>query len=759
MIKRIFLFLAGCTLPLLADDIVVKEIGGVPVIRTRIRYADNEIEANIVFDMGSNVPMVIHKRSLGGLDLNPQIAEGREVDIELAGSGIWKGVPLHVEPAMPLIENLTRNYSQDLGEVPVVAIVGLPAIKSNVVELDLRQGLLRTLGLATEEAEKLQVGYEAKPFGMVLQGIGPTLAPAKILMTMASEDSILDFPLLAAARAAGKAPNVLKVGDTSFTDQTAFRFQSLGGVAPEPVDAVIGVGALRNFTVTMWPKLGKIAFIPQPPVDFPQAEQDYYLALADRKPDGVMAFIDKCPPGRLLDDACLSLWQLRLEDPNSTVEVLQAALEIVAAKYNIIRRCGILASIADQLEAATNFPNKEKMVVFTLNLAMKQSGNALDQTAAQSVHLRLGKRAFAKGDLNEARRHLLSAAFGLPKDGECNFWLGEVYRKMGKPSRAWSRYFQAILDPGMYEPQSEELLTKILGRLDDMNRDPEFRKTFNMVLAEEYMAGRLEDAEFHAPSRYSMAKGQFPGHVKLVEYFTNATDVESGGMQLAFQALDEYFQGQVAMIEYHLDDPMHSDAARQRLEFYKAKHPPLAVFDGTKVLNANGSRADKLGENAAGNFPAFRDASQSGVTVPESGWSLDVRMAQDGMKVSGSIVTTGKEATGNLRLHAILCERSVMAIEDSMVFFHHFVARKGLTPPDGLEIETALERPFDFSVDAGKMREDLARMLDSGAGSKGRSKPTYVDANKLMVVVFVQEQDTRRILAAETFSLPQEEGL
>lgn len=660
MIKvTILILLTALRLPLMADDIVVKEIGGVPVIRTKIHYGDKQIEAHILFDMGSNTPMVIHEKCLGGLDLHPMVAEGKEVDIEFAGNFRWKGIPMHVEKAVSLLESLTKDYVQELDEVPVVAIVGLSAIKSNVVELDLRKGLLRTLGLASDEAQSKEIDYEAKPYGIVLQGTGPTGAPAKVQMTLSSEDSILDTSWLQAARKAGKTPNVLEVSGIKFSDQTAFRFQPLDGTAPEPIDAVIGVGALRNFTVNIWPKREKISFIAHPPVIFPEAAQDYFFALADKNPEGVAGFISKKPGRRLMDDACLSLWQMRQEDPSSTTNLLQKVLETIGANYNLIRRSSILASIADELESSRR-ADKEKLVMFALDLAMKQSGKALDQTVAQAVHVRLGKRALANGDPIQARRHLLSAAFGLPKNGECNFWLGEVYREMGKPVRAWSRYFQAILDPRMYEPRLEALLTDSLARLDELNRDPEFRKTFNMVVAEQYMAGRLEDAEFHAPSRYSLVQKQFSGHVKLVEFFTNATDPASGGMQLAFQSLDEYFGGEVALIEYHLNDPMHSETAKHRLEFYEAKRAPLAVFDGTSLLDRNTSQAKKLAENADENYPAFRDACQLEQAVPESGWTLGVTMAQDGMKVSGTITAAGRGATDKRRLHAMLCERSVM---------------------------------------------------------------------------------------------------
>ena len=59
------------TMPLIADDIAVKKIVGVSVIRCKIRYEDKYIEAHILFDVGLRTPMVIHEKSVGGFGLNP----------------------------------------------------------------------------------------------------------------------------------------------------------------------------------------------------------------------------------------------------------------------------------------------------------------------------------------------------------------------------------------------------------------------------------------------------------------------------------------------------------------------------------------------------------------------------------------------------------------------------------------------------------------------------------------------------------------
>ncbi len=750
VLTTVFL-LTALTPPLAADDIVVKEIGGVPVIRTKIHYGDKYIEAHILFDMGLNHPMVIHEKSVGGFNLRPREAVGKKVDIEFAGNIRWKGIPMQVA-AVDLLETLTAKYAPELKEVPIVAIVGLPAIKSSVVRLDIRKGVLQTLGMASEEACAQEFDYQVKREGIILEGTGPAKTPVNVLMTTRVEDSILDTSLLKAARKSGVKPNVLSVNGIMLSDHAAFRFKPLDKVADGSVKVVIGLSVIRNYTVTIWPKRKKIAFLPQKARPFPQDEQDYFFALADKKPEGVVKFISKKPRQRLMDEACLLLLQMRLNDPSSTTKMFKEALQTLGANYDLKRRSDVLSKIADTLET-TGRPNSDELSMFALNLAMTQTKSALDPISVHGIHVRFGKKAFLKGEIKQARRHLLSAAFGMPKNGECNFWMGEVYKEMGKPRRAWSRYFQSILDPRV----SPATRTESLARLDELNRDPEFRKIFNMVIAEQYMAGRLDEAEFHAPSRYKLVKSKFPGHVKLVEFFTDASNPQTGGMQLAFQAIDEYFNGSVALIEYHLNDPMHSETATNRLKYYKAENAPLAVFDGKPVLRGSSSQAEKLSDNAAESYPGFRDACLFKETVVAPAWALDARTTQAGTKVSGAVTVTGKGEADKLRLHVILCERSVMAVESNGVFFHHFVVRESLTPPDGLDLKNALDQPIKFAVDAKKMSEGLTKTLDSEDRRSGLSKPTYVDANKLMVVAFVQHGDDRRVLAAKSFPLPQED--
>ncbi len=68
----------------------------------------------------------------------------------------------------------------------------------------------------------------------------------------------------------------------------------------------------------------------------------------------------------------------------------------------------------------------------------------------------------------------------------------------------------------------EVVLTRPLRqKLAELNRDPKFRETFNMLFAEQYLAGRLPGSEFHAKTRYRFVKRRYPNHVKMVEFFVS----------------------------------------------------------------------------------------------------------------------------------------------------------------------------------------------------------------------------------------------
>ena len=726
-----------------SQDMVVETVGGLPVLRCTIRFGEYEIEANLIFDISLGVPLQIHKSSLGGLGLDASFAKGFPLDIEFKDGVKLMKIPLDTE-RYPMLETHTRLYAQELDEAPVVGFIGPAAFKSNVIELDMSKGLLRTMGLASDSARAAEVPYEALACGFVVGGTGPGGVPLRAVISTQRNDLALSPAVLAMAKEKGFKSNEIKLAEVSWGERSAIRFEPLAETWPETVNAVIGAEALASCTVTIWPKRNTIAFETTADPDFPEAEQQYFFALADRNSEAVLKFIESNPRRRLLDEACLNLWIIKLDDPSSTLAELKGALETIAGHYAAGRRSETLLNLTDTLEA-TNHVQREELVETALQLAIREAGGAVEQTAIHDVHVRIGRRAFAKGDLQQARRHLLSAAFGMPRNAECNYWMGEVYRETGKLRRAWSRYCQALLDEKLEDEDPVRALA--LTRIGELNRDPDFRKEFDMITAEEYMSGRLESSEFHAETRYRFQKDRNPHHVRMVEFFVNSSDEFGGGMELAFQALDEFFEGEVVLVSYHLDDPMHSEAARKRLDFYNKKSPPLAVFDGKPMFDEALGKGEVPSEDAAIHYPLLRDACLTESAPEASAWTVDGVLGGEGDRLKLGVSVAGDGATDDLRLVVLLCEKSVMEVEGNGVFFHHFVVRDLLTPPDGLE----LKAPFGAEIDLPGLRQRLAAAKPSGKSNAG----PYIDSRQLFAVAFVQRRGDSRILATKKITFPE----
>ena len=722
-----------------SQDIVVETVGGLPVVKCAIRFQELEIEGHLIFDLSLQVPFQIHKGALGGLGLNAEVAKFQRFDIEFSDGVKLLQLPVDTD-RYPLLEAHTRLHAGELGEVPVIGFLGPAAFDSNVIELDMGKGLLRTMGLAADAAQEAEMPYRAMECGIVVAGTGPAGMPVQAVLSTRLHDSALAPAALKLAREKGAKPNVLAIAEVDWGARTAIRFDALDDTWPESVNAVVGAEALAGSVVTLWPKRGMIAAIPRPSPPFPENEQRYFIALADSDAKAVTEFIQAGARRRLLDEACLRLMDIRLLDARSSAADLIAALDLLALKHSPDRRSVSLLNIADALEQ-TAHGHREQLVGHALELAIRESGEALEPTAIHDVHIRIGRRAFAKGDLLQARRHLLSAAFGMPKDAACNYWMGEVYRETGKLRRAWSRYFQALLDESL--ETEDPIRAQALQRLDELNRDPKFRETFNMPLAEEYMAGRLAKSEFHAETRHRFVKNRHPHRIRMAELFVDSSDKAVGGMELAFQALDEFFEGEVVLVSYHLNDPMHSEAARERLAFYQKTAAPLVVLDGKPAFETALGKGDVPADDAAANYPLLRDACLPETAPEASDWQIGGTIRSEDGRVKLKVSAAGGGSPDDLRLVVLLCERSVMAVGENGVFFHHFVVRDLLTPPEGIAPDKAVEAEIDV--------RELSRRLAAG----GKAAEPFIDAQQLFAVGFVQRRSDSRILAAEKILLSE----
>jgi hypothetical protein len=189
-IARLATGAAGASAPMVSQDLIASNVGGLPVLRCTIHFKELMIEAHLMFDLSLVVPFQIHKSSLGGLGLNPAVAPTQRVDIDF-GNGIkLTQIPIETE-RYPLLEVHTKLHASALNEVPVVGFIGPAAFNSNVIELDMAKELLRMMGIATDEARALEMPYELKTCGIVVKGTGPAGNPVQAVLSTRIHDSAL----------------------------------------------------------------------------------------------------------------------------------------------------------------------------------------------------------------------------------------------------------------------------------------------------------------------------------------------------------------------------------------------------------------------------------------------------------------------------------------------------------------------------------------------------------------------------------------
>lgn len=753
-------------------DIHLNVIDGKLCARCTLSGPRASIPANVTIDLGLPVPLVVHERTAGLLGLSRGSPAGLKFD----------GVQLSDLPATPMelavLEELTREHASELADIPAVAVVGLPAFADYTPQLEIAERVLRLLpranvgetgdalaGIAHGTGPAVEgrvergpaqasagdegwvIPYEAQGPGYWLAGVGPGEFRLRVQFSTAQHDTVIDATVADLLGAAGGDLDRLTLGPVNIAGYVALRPEDLS-TTPEPhPDVVLGTNLLALFRVAIDTVNRKMQFEQVREARFPEEERAYFMARADEDADAIERFLQDHGTSRLAREAARRLLALRLDEYPPDRERIGRAMRWQVAAARPERRAETMLALADELLAGSA-EDKYLLASEALKLGLEQAPHDLNARAGHEIHARLGMIALRQDDLREARRHLLSAAFGLPRDPSVNLWLGEVYERLGKPVRAWSRYVQAAI--------SDDPPDEALAGLDRLNRDAAFRASFSMMDAAELLEGRI--LEFHPAARYGQetAAGGTPVH--LVELFTCIDHPPTQAAELASGGLAEYFEGNdVAIIEYHLPnpepDPLASDVGLARAAWYQVGATPTAFFDGVASLDQGGGERDVYAV-----FSAYRSASRAG--HDDGGWRFDGRATLSDGRIHGEIGLTGPSGGDTLRLHVVLCEKLVMAPGANGLFLHRQVARAALSPDDGFAIPSGPSRRlFAVHADLAKVAagsEETILSMEKKHGIEFKVHPTYVDGRACTLVAFLQDYHTKQVLAARQFDVEDE---
>jgi tetratricopeptide (TPR) repeat protein len=364
----------------------------------------------------------------------------------------------------------------------------------------------------------------------------------------------------------------------------------------------------------------------------------------------------------------------------------------------------------------------------------------------------LGQVLFKLKEYDQAEIELKRAleVAGQDADGEAQWYMGKIYEVRNNPDAAIDAYLKAVLVNSNKDIVSslENAYRKKNGSLDGLNEKID-------------ALYRARPKPFD-PGHYTRPDGKEPSRVVLAELFTGAECGPCVAADLAFDGLTERYNRQtLAVLVYHLHipgpDPMTNADTESRSKYYTVGGTPTALVDGIdqKVGGGGAAQAGSVFNDYKGKVEA-RVAKRpmalfSGMSAKAEGQTI---------AVSGQVELT-KEAADKVdkaRLRIALVQEEVGYAGSNGVRLHSLVVRKLLGSPEG----KALQKPgtkstFSESVNLANLTDDLRGYLDKyekdrserlKSDFKFHDRPNRMDVGQMLIVAFVQDDQTKEILQA-----------
>jgi thiol-disulfide isomerase/thioredoxin len=368
--------------------------------------------------------------------------------------------------------------------------------------------------------------------------------------------------------------------------------------------------------------------------------------------------------------------------------------------------------------------------------------------------------------------------------------LAQVYDKRGKATDAEKTFKDAFqLQPkgtaaataalkladhakkaGRDQEQIEYLTVATLaGRASaDYRADLEaaYKRTHNGSLAglSEMLDARYEKERFTFDVKpYERPKDR-SDRVVLAEIFTGSGCPPCVGADLAFEgAMGRYKPQELAVLMYHMHiprpDPMTNPSTIARAKFYAVNAVPSFAIDGDK----------KVGGGAAENAPRILAEQVQPAVDKKLTARADVKLGLQASMTGSTVrvkadVSKVKATAKHVRLHVVLAEEQVRYSGENGVRFHPMVVRSmaskdkdGLgfpvDPARGLKLDQVMFDVDKVVAEAKAHLDDFEVNNERFGKFQFMEKKHEIDPKRLVVVAFVQDEDSKAILQAVSFKL------
>jgi len=456
-------------------------------------------------------------------------------------------------------------------------------------------------------------------------------------------------------------------------------------------------------------------------------------------------------------DACLRVKPL---DEAKTNEIIDGYIGSTpeptgpAGQIGLITRANVLNTIADRLMVKEVLLDRaldliQKAIVLSEKIPAQFPGISQFKAMCQTT---LGQVYFKRKEYDQAERELKKAIEMAGKEGiaEAHLFLGKIYEARNNDDAALDAYLKAAA------LGSSEKIREIRSSLERA-----YRKKYGNLdgLEEKLDAIYLSRPKPFDPGHYA-ATGKESGRVVLAELFTGSECPPCVAADQAFDGLAErYDRNMVAVLVYHLHipgpDPMTNPDTESRAKYYEVGSTPTVIIDGADKQVGGGSSAQSpmVFDNCKGKIEARFSKSPLAVFT-----DLKAKIEGQRLTVTGQVNLAPEAAdkAKKARLRIALVQDIVRYTGGNGIRFHNFVGRKFIGPLAGWPLKqpgakTSISESVDISKLGDNQREYLTKYENEFAGKfrrgfKFREKLDHIEPARLVIIAFVQDDQTKEIL-------------
>jgi hypothetical protein len=729
-------------------SIPVSIIDGRMVIACDISGPRMRAPINLWLDFDGAYGFQLHNRAAAGLPAETQA--GRPIPLTLHFPNFDMTLARRELGPEEDFEKFTKYNSKAIGENALSGAIGVQVLKHFDVVFDLPSGqvsLLKPGQLNGRQAAQHPKEILARVttqndlvwLPVTLEG-GDKPIKRALAIGSSRYDTVFDKRLCNSLGAPAGNIGAVKLDKIDLAPYVAFRPDDVVLVHPDGVAGVMGLNLLKNFRVHVDRKSLLVTVqVARSPV-FPKEELAWFQAMIAEDSAKVVEWLTANPKSRLNAEAAEFLLTLCLDEGAEEEQLEQAVKFVNDSMLEDLRATRMF----DLLEELVN-EGQEALGVKAGQLGLKSARKDRYPESNYKLHGRLGEILLAT-DNRQAWRHLLSAAFGLPEDGMINYNLGRCYEANGKPTRAFSRYVQALI-----KEDSSALAMAALNRMDK-ELPPEEKLTIEKI--DRMISGRVHN--FSAPDSYEPKEDT--GKTGLVEFFTNAyVGNERGGAiggALGNQGLMSHFDKQhCVFLSYHLPtpriEPLCNPLAAHMARWLSVPNPATHVISGRD--KAPGAARRRQGE-------ALYKMLKSAVIkrlAGESSILINGEVSVENGRVTGGVdIDAFDPPIGQIVVQVVIAERGVVFHGSSTVVIHRMLARGLATEGDlsgvAFEPDGAGRFTIEFDRSLEQLQAENEKYLDKleQGTAAGVRLGTRIEPNSVEVIVVMRDKTTGRVYQA-----------